>query len=198
MDEHEAWQAERDAVIRRQRIDREEAIERREQESKQAERQASAEATMHARRLTGEPVPTHGDILARARDMLEATEAGRDKSAEYGSAGRPAMYVTAADGSPVEVTARPPAGVRRSVSEAQDDHLLKRARALSADSFMAVEVARFDASRRSAASRAREAAEVARASGYDYEYNRWFGPEITRTCAYGEDGVLRSYSEISR
>lgn len=193
MDEHEVWQLERDAAIRRQRIEREETIERREQESREAERQASAEAAMHRRWVSGEPIPGHDDILQDVRDMLDVTEAGRDQSAEYGSQGRPAMYVTAADGSPVEVTARLPAGVQRSVSGAQDDYLLKRARQVSADPFMKLEVARFDARRRSAASKAREAAEVSRASGSDYGRRSFCGPAGCSLpgCECGPPGISR-------
>lgn len=154
MDEREAWQAERSQVIRAQRIEREEAIERRQQEARQADRQAGAEAAMHARQLSGEPVPSLGDILSRARSLAEAAGPARVAGAEYGSQARPAMFASRPDGSLIEMTARPPAGVARSAPEIRDAELLARAAAVGNDSFMALEVARWERRRRGEAEEA--------------------------------------------
>jgi hypothetical protein len=173
MDERQEWEAERRAVIQRQRIEREEAAERRESEARQVERQARTEAAMHARQLTGQPIPSVSDVLARARSLSEADGPGRDAGAGYGSAARPAMYATAADGSPVEMTARP-AGVQRSVSQAADDELLRRALASSVDSYMRVHIARLESRRRHEVSRdAEPAVGRSQASGMGW-------PEISR------------------
>ena len=163
MDERQEWEAERNQVIRAQRIAREEAAELRESAARLDAAKARRDAAWDAARRTGQPVPSTGDVLARARDMLEASE---DRDA-YGSQDRPAIWWTAADGSPVEVSARPPVGAQRSVSDIETDELLARARQLSESRYMAVHRARLQARR------ARED-EASRASGYGY------GPEITR------------------
>jgi hypothetical protein len=170
MDAQEEFAAEQRAVVRAQQLAREEQAEVRADQARLADAAARRDAAWDSARRTGRPVPTHDGVLARAREAFDA-EDGRDAATAYGPQA-PAVWWTRADGSPVEVGARPPAGVQRSVSDIETDALLARARELSAS--MAVEVARFHA-RRSAAGRARED-EASRASGYGYGY----GPEIVR------------------
>ncbi|HET9974459.1 MAG TPA: hypothetical protein VFQ68_39940, partial [Streptosporangiaceae bacterium] len=108
LDERQIWEIERRAAIREQQVARAEAAEERAYLERQAEAEAARSARVMTRMLSGEPVPTIGDVLARWRDAPE-DPAPRDRTAEYGSAENPAVFI---DGSEIRPAAQRAAAAR--------------------------------------------------------------------------------------
>ncbi len=146
--------------------------------------------------MTGGPPPTTAEILHRAAQAPPEPVSVRgdvDSSAEYGSAGRPALLIGGR-----EIPPREP--VRRSAAwEYELDATLARAR--ENDLWFCEYMVRHDYEGQLARARAKQAAGRVSRSAPDRpeeSADYWTGREITRTCDMSGEGSYDSRGEISR
>lgn len=163
-------QEDRDREVRRQA-----AVERGE---------AAAWAHQHANADLGLPADTPmSERLALLNPHVE--DVVRDPAAPYGSAANPAFFVTAGDGTPLDIgfqAQQQRASAQRSYSETVDDALIARAKAQCSDSYMLIQRSQAQ-SRRKHAEAARHEAALATAAAQRGSERRASGtgwPELSR------------------